>query len=86
MSNAGQHSCDMSAWLVIIVSGPSLHTLAQTLGCPSKLPCLHVPHVPKNFGYSGSTPVGNATLAMANVLTCNKHSQKPFGTVYTLKC
>jgi hypothetical protein len=24
--------------------------------------------------YSGSTPVGNATLVVANVLTCNKHS------------
>jgi hypothetical protein len=26
--------------------------------------------------YPGSTPVGNATLVVANVLTCNKHSQK----------
>jgi hypothetical protein len=25
--------------------------------------------------YPGSTPVGNATLVVANVLTCNKHSQ-----------
>jgi hypothetical protein len=25
--------------------------------------------------YPGSTPVGNATLAVANVLTCNKYSQ-----------
>jgi hypothetical protein len=24
--------------------------------------------------YPGSTPVGNATLVVANVLTCNKHS------------
>jgi hypothetical protein len=24
----------------------------------------------------GFTPVGNATLVVANVLTCNKHSQK----------
>jgi hypothetical protein len=30
--------------------------------------------------YPGSTPVGNATLVVANVLTCNKHSQncQPF--------
>jgi hypothetical protein len=27
--------------------------------------------------YPGFTPVGNATLVVANVLTCNKHSQKP---------
>jgi hypothetical protein len=26
--------------------------------------------------YPGFTPVGNATLVVANVLTCNKHSQK----------
>jgi hypothetical protein len=26
--------------------------------------------------YPGSTPVGNATLVVANVLTCNKYSQK----------
>jgi hypothetical protein len=26
--------------------------------------------------YPGFTPVGNATLAVANVLTCNKHSHK----------
>jgi hypothetical protein len=26
--------------------------------------------------YPGSTPVGNATLVVANVLTCNKHSPK----------
>jgi hypothetical protein len=26
--------------------------------------------------YPGSTPVGNATLVVANVLTCSKHSQK----------
>jgi hypothetical protein len=26
--------------------------------------------------FSGSTRVGNATLVVANVLTCNKHSQK----------
>jgi hypothetical protein len=26
--------------------------------------------------YPGSTPVGNATLVVANVLTCNKHSHK----------
>jgi hypothetical protein len=25
--------------------------------------------------YPGFTPVGNATLVVANVLTCNKHSQ-----------
>jgi hypothetical protein len=25
--------------------------------------------------YPGSAPVGNATLVVANVLTCNKHSQ-----------
>jgi hypothetical protein len=25
--------------------------------------------------YPGSTPVGNATLVVANVLTCNKYSQ-----------
>jgi hypothetical protein len=25
--------------------------------------------------YPGSTPVGNATFVVANVLTCNKHSQ-----------
>jgi hypothetical protein len=24
--------------------------------------------------YPGSTPVGNATLVVANVLTCNKHT------------
>jgi hypothetical protein len=24
--------------------------------------------------YPGSTPVGNATLVVVNVLTCNKHS------------
>jgi hypothetical protein len=27
--------------------------------------------------YPGSTPVGNATLVVANVLTCNKHSHIP---------
>ena len=26
--------------------------------------------------YPGSTPVGNATLVVANVLTCNKHTPK----------
>jgi hypothetical protein len=26
--------------------------------------------------YPGFTPVGNATLVVANVLTCNKHSPK----------
>jgi hypothetical protein len=26
--------------------------------------------------YPGSTPVGNATLVVANVLTCNKHSHR----------
>jgi hypothetical protein len=26
--------------------------------------------------YPGSTPVGNATLVVANVLRCNKHSLK----------
>jgi hypothetical protein len=26
--------------------------------------------------YPGFTPVGNATLVVANVLTCNKHSLK----------
>jgi hypothetical protein len=26
--------------------------------------------------YPGSTPVGNATLVVANVLTCNKYSPK----------
>jgi hypothetical protein len=26
--------------------------------------------------YPGSTPVGNATLVVANVLTCNKYSHK----------
>jgi hypothetical protein len=26
--------------------------------------------------YPGFTPVGNATLVVANVLMCNKHSQK----------
>jgi hypothetical protein len=29
--------------------------------------------------YPGSTPVGNATLVVANVLTCSKHSQKVLG-------
>jgi hypothetical protein len=28
--------------------------------------------------YPGFTPVGNATLVVANVLTCNKHSQFTF--------
>jgi hypothetical protein len=28
--------------------------------------------------YPGSTPVGNATLVVANVLTCNKHSPITF--------
>jgi hypothetical protein len=28
--------------------------------------------------YPGFTPVGNATLVVANVLTCNKHSQISF--------
>jgi hypothetical protein len=28
--------------------------------------------------YSGYTPVGNATLVVANVLTCNKYSQKKY--------
>jgi hypothetical protein len=32
--------------------------------------------------YPGFTPVGNATLVVANVLTCNKHSQN--GTRYKL--
>jgi hypothetical protein len=31
--------------------------------------------------YPGSTPVGNATLVVANVLTCNKYSQK----IYTCR-
>jgi hypothetical protein len=30
--------------------------------------------------YPGFTPVGNATLVVANVLTCNKHSQKKIHT------
>jgi hypothetical protein len=29
--------------------------------------------------YPGSTPVGNATLVVANVLTCNKHTPKKKG-------
>jgi hypothetical protein len=29
--------------------------------------------------YPGFTPVGNATLVVANVLTCNKHSQNRGG-------
>jgi hypothetical protein len=29
--------------------------------------------------YPGFTPVGNATLVVANVLTCNKHSPKWIG-------
>jgi hypothetical protein len=33
--------------------------------------------------YPGFTPVGNATLVVANVLTCNKHSQKRVQT-YTV--
>jgi hypothetical protein len=40
--------------------------------------------------YPGFTPVGNATLVVANVLTCNKHSQyrpaaalKPFTSSMT---
>jgi hypothetical protein len=32
--------------------------------------------------YPGSTPVGNATLVVANVLTCNKHSQVYTGSVH----
>jgi hypothetical protein len=34
--------------------------------------------------YPGSTPVDNATLVVANVLTCNKHSPylSPAGNVY----
>jgi hypothetical protein len=31
--------------------------------------------------YPGSTPVGNATLVVANVLTCNKHSPKRRGNI-----
>jgi hypothetical protein len=30
--------------------------------------------------YPGSTPVGNATLVVANVLTCNKYSHIPLLT------
>jgi hypothetical protein len=29
-------------------------------------------------------PVGNATLVVANVLTCNKHSHKPISVTHTL--
>jgi hypothetical protein len=32
--------------------------------------------------YPGSTPVGNATLVVANVLTCNKYSQKKRAEVH----
>jgi hypothetical protein len=31
--------------------------------------------------YPGSTPVGNATLVVANVLTCNKYSHKAHQTL-----
>jgi hypothetical protein len=31
--------------------------------------------------YPGSSPVGNATLVVANVLTCNKYSQKKICTI-----
>jgi hypothetical protein len=31
---------------------------------------------PHSLAYAIITPVGNATLVVANVLTCNKHSQK----------
>jgi hypothetical protein len=32
--------------------------------------------------YPGSTPVGNATLVVANVLTCNKHSPEVQNTLW----
>jgi hypothetical protein len=36
--------------------------------------------------YPGFTPVGNATLVVANVLTCNKHSQKKYVLYSTTGC
>jgi hypothetical protein len=41
--------------------------------------------------YPGSSPVGNATLVVVNVLTCNKHSQNPdfkyaYGVLLVLRC